>query len=129
MEFIRTKKEPAILFDGACNLCSGLIRGIQKIDKKHIFRLISLQSQSGEELLHMYKLSDSAFDSIVYVENGTVYQKSRAIFRIIEKTGGLWKILLIFKLLPNRINDYLYDLVARNRYKLFGRKKECLILE
>jgi predicted DCC family thiol-disulfide oxidoreductase YuxK len=120
---------PVILIDGMCYLCSGLARFIINNDAYKKFRLGTLQSKTGQDLLKKYGLKKEDIDSIVLIEEPYLYLKAKAVFRIAYHLGGFWKAILIFKLLPGRINDYLYDLMAKYRYKVFGKRNDCLIIK
>lgn len=120
---------PTILYDGVCNLCSGLIRTVRSSDRGNTFDLVSLQSSQGKSILGESEIGNQIIDSVVLIDKNGTYIKSKAIFRIASLLGGVWKLMLIFNLLPDRYNDRLYDFIAKYRYKIFGQKKECLIAE
>ena len=123
------RNEPAIiLFDGCCNLCNGLVQFVLKRKHKDRFRFIPLQSEKGKELLKKYAVP-SEIDSIVLIENGKFYVRSEAIFGIFRRLGGVWKLWLAFKILPRKLDDALYDYIARNRFKWFGRRESCVVIE
>ena len=122
------KNQKIILFDGVCNLCNGAVQFIIKRDKKDLFRYAALQSEIGEELVKERGIDTSKVDSIVLVEPGVAYfTKSDAILRIGQDFGGLWKGLVLFTWIPRIIRDALYAFIARNRYKWFGKKDQCMI--
>lgn len=117
-----------ILFDGVCNLCNGAIQFIIKRDKKDTFRYAPLQSEIGEQLIAERAIDTSKVDSIILIEPGIAYfTKSDAALGIAQDFGGLWKALAIFTWIPKTFRDAIYDLVAKNRYKWFGRKDACMI--
>ncbi len=117
-----------ILFDGVCNLCNGAVQFIIKRDKKDLFRYAALQSEIGERLIEERGIDTSKVDSIILVEPGVAYfTKSDAVLRIGQDFGGLWKGLALFTWIPRIIRDTLYDFIARNRYKWFGKKDQCMI--
>ncbi|WP_299485481.1 thiol-disulfide oxidoreductase DCC family protein [uncultured Allomuricauda sp.] len=117
-----------ILFDGVCNLCNGAIQFIIKRDKTDTFRYAPLQSEIGEQLIAERAIDTSKVDSIILIEPGIAYfTKSDAALRIAQDFGGLWKALAIFTWIPKTFRDAIYDLVAKNRYKWFGRKDACMI--
>lgn len=118
-----------VLYDGFCNLCSNTALIFFKLDRKRKFTFIALQSVAGKEMLKKIQHSGSSVDSVMLLKGDDIFIKSKAIFEIIRKTGGILRFLLIFRILPDRINDYFYDLVARNRFFIFGKKKECFIIE
>lgn len=116
-----------ILFDGVCNFCNASINFIIDRDSKGIFKFAALQSQVGQELLNKFGLKTSNFDSIVAIDGDNVYQKSDAALEIARKMDGIWKIFYVFKIIPNFLRNPIYDLVAKNRYRIFGRTDACRI--
>ncbi len=116
-----------ILFDGLCNLCATSVQFIIKRDKKDIFRFVSLQSDLGQELLQQFPISKQKIDSIILYESDIVYYyKSKAVFEIVKSIGGFFYCLLIFKWLPTAVTNTIYDYIAKNRYRWFGKKEYCL---
>ena len=117
-----------ILFDGVCNLCNGAVQFIIKKDKKDLFRYAALQSEIGEKLIAERGIDTSKVDSIILIEPGVAYfVKSDAALKIGQSFGGLWKGLALFTWIPKVLRDVIYDLVAKNRYRWFGRKDACMI--
>jgi predicted DCC family thiol-disulfide oxidoreductase YuxK len=119
------KEHPIILFDGFCNLCNGAIQFIIERDKNQHFRFASLQSKTGREYQKKAGLSIDKIDTVLLVENGEIYQKSTAGLRVARNLDGLWPVMFIFILIPPFIRNAVYDLIARNRYKWFGKKDSC----
>lgn len=117
-----------VLFDGVCNLCNSSVQLIIKRDKKDIFRFASLQSDLGISLTNNTEpLTESSLKSIVLIESdGKRYTKSTAALRIARHLSG-YSWLPVFMILPKFIRDFFYDLIARNRYRWFGRKDECMM--
>ena len=117
-----------ILFDGVCNLCSSAVQFIIENDKKDIFRFVSLQSDLGQEITTYLGISSADLDSIILYQPGyAYYYKSQAVFEIAKELGGIYSISTIFSILPSSITDYLYDYIAKNRYKWYGKKEFCMI--
>ncbi|MCL9804512.1 DCC1-like thiol-disulfide oxidoreductase family protein [Flavobacterium amniphilum] len=117
-----------ILFDGVCNLCDSSIQYIIKRDKNDQFRFVALQSELGQKILIHLGISDRNIDSIVLYEPGKAYYyKSSAVIRITVYLGGLVSLLSIFKPFPRKFRDSVYDYIARNRYKWYGKKESCMI--
>ena len=117
-----------ILFDGICNLCDATVQFIIKRDKKDVFRFVALQSELGEEIIKYLGIDPSKTDSIILYEPGhAYYYKAEAAIRIAKTLGGISGLLGIFSILPDRISNKIYDYVARNRYKWYGKKNECMI--
>jgi predicted DCC family thiol-disulfide oxidoreductase YuxK len=119
------KIPPIILFDGVCNLCNGAVQFIIERDKKQHFRFASLQSKTGQEYQQKAGLAIDKIDTILLVENGKIYQKSTAALRIARHLDGLWSILYIFIIVPPFIRNAVYDFIAKNRYKWFGKQDSC----
>ncbi|MGW9686353.1 thiol-disulfide oxidoreductase DCC family protein [Flagellimonas sp. 2504JD1-5] len=123
---IESKK--IILFDGVCNLCNGAVQFIIKRDKKDVFRYAALQSEVGKQLIAERAIDTSKVDSIILIEPSVAYfTKSDAAIQISQDFGGLWKAMTIFTWIPKIFRDGIYDLIAKNRYKWFGRKDACMI--
>jgi predicted DCC family thiol-disulfide oxidoreductase YuxK len=118
---------PIILFDGVCNFCNGAINFVLKQDKKGIFRFAPLQSQIGQKLLEQYGLATKDFDSFVLIDNGKVHKKSAASLRVMNKLPWYWKEAQILRLIPTPFRDAIYDFIAKNRYKWFGKKEQCMV--
>ncbi len=116
-----------ILFDDVCNLCNGIVQFIIKRDPKGKFRFASLQSESGQKLLGKFGLPSDEFDSIVLIQGEQYFLKSRAGLRILKELGGLWKLLFVFTYLPAPLRDFIYDQIARSRYRIFGKRESCMI--
>ncbi|MCM3116401.1 thiol-disulfide oxidoreductase DCC family protein [Neobacillus sp. MER 74] len=115
-----------ILFDGICNLCNNSVQFIIKRDTIGFFKFTSLQSETGQALLKKYGLNKD-LNSFVLLENGKAYVKSSAALRVCSKLGSAWPILSILRFLPPFSRDFLYDIVAKNRYKWFGKKESCML--
>lgn len=118
--------ETIILFDGICNLCNSSVQFIIKRDPKGHFKFASLQSETGQFLLNQYGISKE-IDSIIVIENEKVYIKSSAALRICSRLNGIWRYLSILRVLPPFIRNFVYDMVAKNRYKWFGKKESCML--
>ena len=115
-----------VLFDGVCNLCNGLVKFIIRHDKKAIFMFGTLQSQKAEELLASHSISTGEIKTIILIEEGRTFQKSTAALRILSKLPW-WGWTKIFMIVPRIIRDFVYDMVAKYRYKIFGKKDTCMI--
>jgi predicted DCC family thiol-disulfide oxidoreductase YuxK len=117
-----------ILFDGVCNLCNNAVTFIIEHDRKDVFRFASLQSAIGRKLMEERGLDPETVDSIVLIEPGVVYyRKSTAALEISKDLSGGYSLLSYFSFLPEGFRDSIYDLIANNRYKWFGRKDSCMI--
>lgn len=117
-----------ILFDGVCNLCNSAVQFIIKHDKKDVFRFVALQSDLGLDILKHIGIDSTKIDSIVLYEPGIAYYyKSDAALQIAKSLDGLFSIGIILKIIPNGIRNSLYDYIAKNRYKWYGKKESCMI--
>ena len=122
------KNKKVILFDGVCNLCNHSVLKVIKYDKKNIFLFAALQSEKGKEILDFLKINPSKVDSIVLFNPGISYDiKSTAAIKIIQDFEGLWRVSFLFLYFPEFIRNYFYDVIAKNRYKWFGKKEICML--
>ncbi|WP_136716111.1 thiol-disulfide oxidoreductase DCC family protein [Halorientalis salina] len=118
---------PVLLFDGVCNLCNGFVRFIVRFDAAGTVRFAPLQSAVADELLDRYDLEPEGegFETVVLIEDGEAYTKSTAALRVARRLDGPWPLAYPLVYLPERFRNGVYDLVARYRYRVFGRKDEC----
>ena len=117
-----------ILFDGLCNLCDNAVQYVIKHDKKDIFRFVALQSDLGKKILNYLNVDTSKMDSIILYEPGIAYfYKSDAALEIVKDLNVFLKWSIIFKIIPSSLRNPIYDYVARNRYKWYGKKDACMI--
>lgn len=119
--------ERIVLFDGLCNLCNAGVRFIITHDPPGFLRLASVQSTPGQALLHWCGLPLDQFDTMVFIENGRAYFKSTAVLRIARYLRWPWPLLTLALALPKTLRDWLYDQVAGNRYRLFGKSATCMV--
>jgi len=117
-----------ILFDGVCNLCDSTVQYIIEKDKKDVFRFVALQSKLGQQILKHIGIDTKNIDSIVLYEPGIAYHyKSSAAIEIAKELGGIFTLGMLFRIIPTSIRNILYDYVAKNRYKWYGKKNDCMI--
>lgn len=117
-----------ILFDGVCNLCNSAVQFIIKNDTKDLFRFVALQSDLGKEICNYISVDHTKIDSIILYNPGVAYYyKSSATIEIAEDLGGIYSLVSIFKIFPEKLRNYIYDYIAKNRYKWYGRKESCMI--
>ncbi len=116
-----------ILFDGVCNFCNYWVNFVLVRDRKDQFRFAALQSESGQKLLSEFNLPKNDFDSFILMTGHEIKKKSLAIFEIAKTLGGWLIIIYFFKFLPILITDFIYDLIANNRYKIFGKRNICRV--
>ncbi len=122
------KNKKIILFDGVCNLCNSSIQFVIKHDKKDVFRFVSLQSELGKNILQHIGIQNNNIDSVVLYEPGiSYYYKSDAALEIAKNLGGFWHFGTIFRIIPTTFRNYLYDFIAKNRYKWFGKNESCIL--
>ncbi|MHC1738950.1 MAG: thiol-disulfide oxidoreductase DCC family protein [Ignavibacteriaceae bacterium] len=120
----KVSDSPVLFFDGVCNLCNSSVQFILKNDKHKVIRFASLQSEIASEYL---KDKLPLPDSIVFLEKGKIYTESSAALKIVPYLSLPYRILLIFRIFPKFIRDSAYRYIAKNRYKWFGKKDECLL--
>jgi predicted DCC family thiol-disulfide oxidoreductase YuxK len=120
---LSTDQSHIVFFDGVCGLCNRAVDFLLARNHKGVLRFSPLQGNTAKQ-----KLEAAAFqnlDSIVYWREGKIYRKSSAILKIMNDLGGWGKLLVIFWIIPRFIRNFLYDVVAKNRYKWFGKKESC----
>jgi len=120
-------EKPIILFDGVCNLCNRTVDFIMKRDSREIFIFATSQSESGKEILSQFGRRDSEIASVCLVDRGNIYEKSTAVLRILNNLPFPWHIAYFFIVVPRPVRDFFYDVVARNRYRWFGRREVCRV--
>lgn len=116
---------PVILFDGVCNLCTASVQFVIKHDKRRLFRFASLQSSFGEKILKENNLPADTFNSFILFENDEIFLRSTAALMVAKQLNGIVKWLYTFIIFPKFIRDAVYNLIANNRYKWFGKKETC----
>ena len=119
--------QSVVIFDGICNLCSRGVAFIIRRDPRNLFRFAAAQSDAGKKLMEGYGLDPGEVVSLVLVENGKIYMRSSALLRIVRRLTGLWPVLYGLVIIPFFLRDPVYDFVARNRYKWFGKQENCLV--
>jgi predicted DCC family thiol-disulfide oxidoreductase YuxK len=118
---------PIILFDGVCNFCNGAVNFVVGQDKKKIFRFAPLQSATAQNLLAKHNLPKKDFDSFVFIDGGKAYLSSTAALRVMQKLPWYWKWIQAFWIVPERLRNGVYRFIARNRYKWFGQREQCMV--
>lgn len=116
-----------IIFDDHCLLCNKAVTFIIKRDPKAHFAFTGMQSALAEKVREKYQLRSLKNGTIILVKEQKAYLKSDAVLEIVKSFSLFWKILLIFKIVPRGFRDFCYDLIATNRYQLFGRSRSCLL--
>ena len=116
-----------ILFDGVCNFCNFWVNFILDRDKNDIYKFAAMQSEPGQELLKQYNLETSKFDSLVLISKNKFYTKSTAALMISKNLKGVIRLVYPLIILPEPIRNFFYDLIAKHRYKFFGKRDVCRI--
>ena len=116
-----------MLFDGVCNLCHGAVQAVLAIDREGAIRFTPLQSPYGQALAARHGLNPESPDSFVFLDQGRALTKTAAVAAILRRASRPWRWLAIIDHLPRGLTDRIYDAIARNRYRLFGRREHCLV--
>jgi len=115
-----------ILFDGVCNLCNGSVQFILRFDRQKKFKFAALQSDIATELLGM-PIAPEGYDSFIYLRHGQLLQRSTAALNVLRDLGVPWNFFYLFIFLPCILRDGVYRFMAKNRYRLFGKRSTCMI--
>ena len=122
------KNKKIILFDGVCNLCESSVQFIIKHDNKDVFRFTAIQSDLGQKIIKHIGIDISKTDSIILYEPGISYHyKGEAALFIAQDLSGIYSLLSYLNFIPNFIKNGVYDYIAKNRYKWYGKKEACMI--
>lgn len=124
---METQEHPVILFDGVCNLCQGAVQFVIARDPQRRFRFASLQSSYGQSIAKKAGLSTTDLSSFILYENGLVFTRSTGALKATKGLSGGWPLLYGFIIVPKFIRDAVYDLIAKNRYRWFGKKESCWV--
>jgi len=120
-------QQPVILFDGVCNFCNSAVNFTIKRNRKSNIMFAPMQSEAGNSLLQQYNMPPDDMRSFIFIENNTVYKKSTAALKVCRHLRGLWPLCYGFIILPKFTRDSLYNWIAKNRYKWFGVRQQCMI--
>lgn len=121
------KQHPVLLFDGVCNLCNSSVQFIIERDPDALFRFASLQSEEGQSLLQAFDNRPEDLSSVVLIQDGQLYARSDAALKVARQLKGLWPLLYAFIVIPRRIRDAVYNWIAKNRYRWFGKQDACMM--
>ena len=114
-----------VFFDGVCNLCQGSIRYLIKHDKKGVIKFASLQGNYAKDFVNETEIQ--SMQSILFFDGKMLYKKSTAVLKLSSLLGGWHQLLLLGYILPRFVRDWLYNIVAKNRYRWFGKKDQCML--
>ncbi len=120
-------QDRVVLFDGVCKLCGAWARFLIHFDRQGVFKLCSVQSDEGQAILAFYGMPTDYVETMALVEGPEIYTKSTAFFRVMQRLPFPWPLIVVFVLVPRVIRDWLYDRIALNRYKIFGRFEHCVL--
>ena len=124
---ISKENSKVILFDGVCNLCNDSVKFIIKNDKRDIFKFAPLQSEYGINVQNRHNININEINSIILINGEKIFTKSNAALRIAKDLGAPYFIFYIFIVIPVFIRNFIYDFIAKNRYKWFGKMESCMI--
>jgi predicted DCC family thiol-disulfide oxidoreductase YuxK len=129
-----TETNPIVLYDGVCGLCNHLVQFILKRDQRNRFRFASLQSDFTREVLTRHGVDPDDLDTVYVIRQHAqpderLLARSDAILYMVEQLGGVWKLMSVGKILPRVFRDAIYKIVARNRYRIFGKHESCMLPE
>ena len=118
---------PILLFDGVCNLCNHFVQFVIKRDQSAFFHFAALRSDQGKALLQKHRLSTENIDTVVLIMNDKAYTRSSAALQVLRHLGLPWSLMTVFFVLPKGLRDVIYNFIAKNRYKWFGRQESCMM--
>jgi len=117
--------QPIVIFDGVCNFCNASVNFVMKHDRRGRFLFASSQSEAGASLLRKFGIDPTSVQSVYLVEGDRIWSKSSAVARVARGLALPWKLLAVTGIVPKFLADFVYDLIARNRYRWFGQSQEC----
>ncbi len=129
-----TQPNPIVLYDGVCGLCNHLVQFLLKRDNRDIFRYASLQSEFARNLLKRHGADPHDLDTVYLVKNygqpgESLLERSDGVLYMLDQLGGVWQLAVIGRVFPKKLRDAIYNMVARNRYRLFGKHESCMLPE
>lgn len=122
-------KQPLIVFDGVCVLCSGFAKWVIKRDKKKLFLFTFAQSELGKNLYNHFDLDGVEFETNLVIFEGDVFVRMQAFFQICKVLGLPWRLISLLNFLPQTVLNWIYERIKNNRYQIFGKMDDCLIPE
>lgn len=119
--------KPIIFFDGVCNLCNASVQFVIAHDKKDQFSFSAIQGELAKEVLPNFKVDPGKLNTVLLLAEGKLYTKSSAELQIAKKLSGAWPLLYGFIIIPKFIRDWFYNIIAKNRYKWWGKEESCWV--
>ena len=116
-----------IIFDGVCNLCNVSVQFIINRDKKRVFKFLPLQSEKAAKIFKQFNIDFENLDTIILIKNKNVFIRSDAVLEIAYTFEYPWKIVYFFVFIPKFVRDWIYNIIANNRYDWFGKRENCMI--
>lgn len=116
---------PILFFDGVCNLCSSSVQFVIENEAAPVMRFASLQSDLAAQVLPGLGADPTKLNSVVLVDNGVAYERSSAALRVAKRLRAPWRFMGVFLIVPSFLRDLVYELIAKNRYRMFGKKEAC----
>jgi predicted DCC family thiol-disulfide oxidoreductase YuxK len=118
---------PVILFDGVCNLCNSSVLFVIQHDPKKQFRFASLQGDYGQQILKRFQLPSNTLNSFILLKDDQIFTHSTGALKVAKELSGAWPLLYVFIIVPAFIRNAVYQFIANNRYKWFGKKESCMV--
>ena len=116
-----------IVFDGLCNFCSSSVLFIIRHDTGAVFKFVPMQAERGKTLCRAAGIDTNNLETFLVFRQGRLFVRSDAAFEVVRHFGGMWRALLVFKIIPRGLRDWLYALIVKNRYRWFGRREACMV--
>jgi predicted DCC family thiol-disulfide oxidoreductase YuxK len=120
-------REPLIVFDGICHLCAGFVQFVIRHDHERLFRFLPAQSPRGTALYARFGLKSADWDSNLLIADGLLYTDLDSFIEVTRRFGGIWRMTIGLYLLPRPLRAWLYNRIARNRYRWFGKRETCYL--
>jgi predicted DCC family thiol-disulfide oxidoreductase YuxK len=121
------KDKPIVLFDGICNYCNSLVNFIIRQDKQKKLRFGTLQSNAGQRILQQWNLPTDSFETFILIDREKLYTKSTAVLHLYKNLPWYWQWTQLFWIFPKFMRDAIYNIIANNRYRWFGKRNECMV--
>jgi predicted DCC family thiol-disulfide oxidoreductase YuxK len=119
--------ERLLVFDGYCQLCSGWARFLSRHPVSPPFRLVAMQTEEGRSLLSAQRIDPLDPSTFLVIDRGLVFRESAAVIHVVSALGGPWRVMHVTRVIPRPLRDAMYRLLARNRYRWFGRRQACYL--